>query len=260
MASPQSISCELQEGLAKVKLHRSGQLNVLNPEVYREMEKRLVELAADPGVKVILILGSQKVFGAGADLSYISNCDVSEICRFTDQAQRVNELLADLPKPTIAGIAGYALGGGLELALCCDFRIAADNAVFGLPEIDVGLIPGAGGTQRLPRLVGATRAAAMLFLGERIDAVQAESWGLVNRVVPLAQLESECEKLARILMSKPAVALRAAKTSMQTGLNVGLKEGLKIEQGLFCMLFGTEDRKEGVTAFMEKRKAVFKGR
>ncbi len=260
MASPKYVLFERQEGLAKLKLHRPEKLNALGPDLYGELETILTECRDDPEVRVVLITGGPKVFGAGGDLDFMSQCDVSLACKFSDQSQRVNELLADLPKPTIAGIAGHALGGALELALCCDFRIAADNAVLGLPEINLGFIPGAGGTQRLPRLIGTTRSADLLYLGETIDAAKAEIWGVVNKVVPLAQLESECEALARKLMSKSSIAFRAAKDSMRSGLNVGLKEGLKIEQSLFCFLFGTHDQKEGVTAFIEKRKAKFTGK
>ena len=260
MECPRYILFARQEGLAKLKLHRPEKLNALGPDLYDELETLLRECRDDPDIRVVLITGGPKVFGAGGDLEFISKCDIPLACKFSDQSQRVNELLADLPKPTIAGIAGHALGGALELALCCDFRIAADNAVLGLPEINLGFIPGAGGTQRLPRLIGTTRSADLLFLGETIDAVKAESWGIVNKVVPLAELESECEKLARKLISKSPIAFRAAKDSMRSGLNVGLKEGLKIEQNLFCFLFGTLDQKEGVRAFMEKRKATFIGK
>jgi enoyl-CoA hydratase len=178
----------------------------------------------------------------------------------TDQTMRVQERLADLPKPTIAAIAGYALGGGCELALCCDFRIAAENAVLGLPEITLGIIPGGGGTQRLPRLVNPGAAARMILLGETIDANKAREIGLVDQVVSLDDLDKETNKLAAKLKKKPALAVRAAKTAMRKGLSTSLKEGLQIEQDLFCMLFGTRDQKEGMAAFMEKRKPGFKGR
>ena len=173
---------------------------------------------------------------------------------------RVQGRLADLPKPTIAAVSGYALGGGCEVSLCCDFRIVADNAVFGLPEITLGIIPGGGGTQRLPRLVGPGVAAELLFLGEMIKADRAQQIGLVNRVVPLDDLENEVKIFAAKLMERPAMALRAAKTAMRKGMSASLGEGLQIEQDLFCMLFGTEDQKEGMAAFIEKRKPVFKGK
>jgi enoyl-CoA hydratase/carnithine racemase len=173
---------------------------------------------------------------------------------------RVQEHLADLPIPTIAAISGYALGAGCEVALCCDFRIAADNAVFGFPEITLGIIPGGGGTQRLPRLVNLGAAARMLLIGERIKSEEAEKINLVDKVVPLADLEPEAKRLALTLSQRPALALRAAKTAMRRGLTLPLKEGLQMEQSLFCMLFGTDDQKEGMAAFMEKRKPAFKGK
>lgn len=254
------IIYEKIKGLAKIKLNRPEKLNALNSEVYAELENVLIDCERDPEIKVILITGNEKAFGAGADVDGMSKSDVVFAYHLTDQSQRLHERLAEIPKPTIAAIAGYALGGGLELSLCCDFRVAADNAILGLPEINLGLIPGGGGTQRLPRLIGLCRATALIFLGDSIKALQAESWGLVNKVVPLDQLELECEKLAYKLMDKSSIALRAAKTSMKTGLNVGLKEGLKLEQDAFCMLFGTSDAKEGMSAFVGKRKPVFKGK
>jgi len=190
----------------------------------------------------------------------MAEADVKAAYQLTDLTIRVQERLADLPKPTIAAIAGYALGGGCEVALCCDFRIVADNAVLGLPEINLGVVPGGGGTQRLPRLVGLGPATELIFLGEMIDAAKAERIGLVNKVVPLDQLKAEVEELAHKLMKRPSLALRAAKTAMRKGLNISLKEGLQLEQDLFCMLFGTEDQKEGMAAFLEKRKPGFKGR
>jgi enoyl-CoA hydratase len=248
------------DGIAKVKLNRPEKLNALNPDVYNELENIFIDCETDPGVNVVIIMGSEKAFAAGADIDDMSKGDVVSAYHLTKQSQRVQERLADMPKPTIAGIAGYALGGGLELSLCCDFRIAADNAVFGVPEINLGVIPGGGGTQRISRLIGTGRATELIFLGEPIKAGQAENWGLVNRVVPQDQLEEACEKLAQKLIGKSPVALRAAKHSIRTGMNVGLKEGLKIEQDVFCMLFGTSDQKEGMAAFLEKRTPSFKGR
>lgn len=251
---------EKSDGVAKVKLNRPEKLNALNPDVYNELEKVFIDCETVREVKVLIIMGNEKAFGAGADIDAMSKGDVVLAYQLTDQSQRVQERLSDMPKPTIAAISGYAIGGGLELALCCDFRIAADNAVLGFPEINLGVIPGGGGTQRLPRLVGMSRAAELIFVGEPIKADQAEKWGLVNKVVPLNELESECEKLAQKLMKKSPVTLRAAKNSMRTGTNVGLKEALKIEQDIFCMLFGTSDQKEGMGAFLEKRKPTFTGK
>lgn len=245
------------DGLAKIKLNRAKKLNALNPGVYSELESVFMDCERDSEIKAVLITGNEKAFAAGADIDAMIDGDTTSAYRLTDQSQGVQERLAEMPKPTIAGIAGYALGGGLELALCCDIRIAADNAVMGVPEINLGIIPGGGGTQRLPRLIGTGYAAELVFLGDYILAEQAEKWGLVNKVVSLEKLESECEKLAQKLMAKSSVALRAAKASIRTGMNMGLKEGLKVEQANFCMLFGTQDQKEGMRAFLEKRKPSF---
>jgi len=256
----QYIIYEKIQGLGKVKLNRPKKLNALNPEVYSELEDVFIDCEKDPKVKVLLIMGGEKAFAAGADIDAMAEGDVVLAYQLTDQSQRVQERLADMPKPTIAAISGYALGGGLELAFCCDFRIASDNAVVGVPEINLGIIPGGGGTQRIPRLIGLGRAAELIFLGEPIKADQAEKWGLVNKVVSLNELEPECEKLAQKLMTKSPVALRAAKDSMRTGINMSLKEGLKVEQQTFCMLFGTSDQKEGMRAFLEKRRPSFIGK
>jgi acetyl-CoA acetyltransferase family protein len=203
--------------------------------------------------------GNEKAFVAGADIEHMAKGDIRAAYKLTDQNMGVFERLADLPKPTIAAICGYALGGGCEVALCCDFRIAAENAILGLPEITLGIIPGAGGTQRLSRLVGIGPATELIFMGEMIKADKAEQIGLIRKVVPLDQLGIEVKALANKLMERPALALRAAKAALRKGINASLKEGLQIEQDLFCMLFGTDDQKEGMAAFLEKRKRVFKG-
>ena len=254
------IKFMVKDGIGWVQFNRPDKLNALNPDVLEDLERAVIECEGNDAVRIVVLKGSEKAFVAGADIKHMASGDISLAYALTDQTRRVQERLADLPKPTIAAISGYALGGGCEIALCCDFRIAADNAVMGLPEITLGIIPGGGGTQRLPRLVGLGPATELIFLGEMIKAEKAEQIGLVNRVVPLDQLESEVQSLASKLMARPVWGLRAAKTAMRKGLNVSLKDGLNIEQDVFCMLFGTEDKKEGMTAFIEKRKPDFKGR
>jgi enoyl-CoA hydratase len=249
-----------QDGIGWAQFNRPEKLNALNDDVLKDLEAIVAACEADDAIRVLVLTGHEKAFVAGADIGDMATGDIRFACELTDQTIRVQERLADLPKPTIAAISGYALGGGCEISLCCDFRIAADNAVFGLPEITLGVIPGGGGTQRLPRLVGIAAAAELILLGEMIKADKAESLGLVNKVVPFDQLEEEVKALAAKLMQRPSLALRAAKTAMRKGFNVSLKEGLQIEQDLFCMLFGTKDQKEGMAAFMEKRKPAFKGR
>jgi enoyl-CoA hydratase len=247
-------------GIGWIQFNRPERLNAINPEVLADLETAVVNCEEDDSIRVVVFMGSDKAFVAGADIEHMAKGDIKSAYKLTDLTIRVQERIADLPKPTIAAISGYALGGGCELALCCDFRIAADNAVLGQPEITLGIIPGGGGTQRLPRLVGLGAATELIFTGEMIKADRAERIGLVNKVVPLDQLEPEAEALASKLMERPALALRAAKTALRKGLSTSLKEGLQIEQDLFSMLFGTEDQKEGMAAFLEKRKPIFKGK
>jgi len=254
------INCKIEDGVGWIQFNRPKKLNAVNPDVLEELETVIVSCEENDEVRVVVLTGNEKAFVAGADIENMAKGDIKDAYKLTDLTLRVQERLADLPKPTIASISGYALGGGCELALCCDFRIAADNAMLGLPEITLGIIPGGGGTQRLPRLVNLGAAARMILLGEMIEAKEAEEIGLVDKVVSLDELENETQKWVAKLKKRPALAVRAAKTAMRKGLSTSLKEGLQIEQDLFCMLFGTHDQKEGMAAFMEKRKAVFKGR
>jgi enoyl-CoA hydratase/carnithine racemase len=219
----------------------------------------IIQYEEDQQVRSVVLTGNEKAFVAGADIGHMAKASIGDAYHLTDLTMRVQERLADLPKPTIAAISGYALGAGCEIALCCDFRIAAGNAVLGLPEITLGIIPGGGGTQRLTRLIKPSAAVRMILLGETVKASEALSIGLVDKVVALSQLESEASSLALKLARMPGLAVRAAKTAMRRGLSTSLKEGLQIEQSLFCMLFGTHDQKEGLAAFIEKRKPVYKG-
>jgi enoyl-CoA hydratase len=254
------ILLEKDNGMAWLRLNRPTKLNALNPAVFDDLDRALDSCDADDEIRVVVLTGNEKAFAAGADIEHMARGHITDAFRFTGRALSIQEKLADFPKPTLAGISGYALGGGLELALCCDFRIATDTAVVGLPEISLGIIPGGGGTQRLPRLINPSMAAEMIMLGEMVSADKALALGILNRVVPVDQLETEIREFSKKLMSRPAVALRAAKTAMRKGLNMSLKDGIQMEQDLFCMLFGTEDQKEGMEAFLQKRKAVFKGR
>jgi enoyl-CoA hydratase/carnithine racemase len=254
------ILLEKDGGIAWLQLNRPDKLNALNPAVFSALDLALDDCEADDEIRVVVITGNEKAFAAGADIEHMSRGHITDSYRFTGKVIPIQEKLADFPKPTIAAISGYALGGGLELSLCCDFRIATDTAVIGLPEISLGIIPGGGGTQRLPRLINYSAAAEMIMLGEMIKADKALALGILNRVVPVDRLEEEILGFSKKIMSRPAVALRAAKIAMRKGLNMSLKDGLQVEQDLFCMLFGTEDQKEGMAAFLQKRKAAFKGR
>lgn len=254
------IRVKSEDGIGWIRFDRPQKLNAVNSNVLKEFETALIQCEEDESINTVVLTGSQKAFVAGADVGDMAQAGIGEAYRLTDLTMRVQERLADLPKPTIASIAGYALGAGCEIALCCDFRLAADNSVLGLPEIKLGIIPGGGGTQRLPRLINPSIAARMIFLGETVNASEAASIGLVDKVVALDQLEIETVALATKLKSMPALALRAAKTAMRRGLNASLKDGLQMEQDLFCMLFGTRDQKEGMAAFLEKRKPAFAGK
>lgn len=256
----QYILFTVEDGIGRIQFNRPDKLNAVNSEVLKDLEKALDACREDESVRVVVLTGNEKAFAAGADVKDMSTGDIPFAYALTDLTFRVQEKLADMPCPTIAAVSGYALGAGCELALCCDFRIAGDNAILGLPEITLGIIPGGGGTQRLPRLIGLPAAAEMVLLGKTVKADRAENLGLVHRVVPPDRLEEESRELAGKFLKLPPVALRAAKTALRRGLGVSLKEGLQVEQDLFCMLFGTQDQKEGMAAFMEKRKPAFKGK
>jgi enoyl-CoA hydratase len=249
-----------QDGISWIQFKRPEKLNALNTELLMDLETAVACCEEDDTIRVVVLLGNEKVFVAGGDIGYMAAGDIKAAYELTDLTMRVQERIADLPKPTIAAISGYALGGGCEVALCCDFRIAASNAVLGLPEITLGIIPGGGGTQRLPRIVNLGTAAKMILLGEKIDAEEAYKIGLIDKIVTLNSLEEEVKILASKLIKMPLMALRAAKTSMRKGLSTSLKEGLQIEQDLFCMLFGTKDKDEGMAAFLEKREPKFIGK
>ncbi len=247
------------DGVSWIRFDRPEKMNAVNAAVLLELETAIAA-CEDDEVKAVVLTGSEKAFVAGADVGDMADGDIGQAYRLTDLTMRVQDRLADLPKPTIAAISGFALGAGCEIALCCDFRIAAENAVLGLPEITLGIIPGGGGTQRLPRLINPSRAARMIMLGEMVKADEALAIGLVDRVVGIDRLEDEINSLTARLTRMPALAIRAAKAAMRNGLNGSLKDGLRIEQDLFCMLFGSHDQKEGMAAFIEKRKPVFNGK
>lgn len=250
----------VEQNIGWIRFNRPQKLNAMNLELLGELDKVLLECEKREDVRALILTGNEKAFIAGADIQPLAKGDVNTGYQVAEDTMKVQERLADLPKPTIAAIAGFALGGGLEVALCCDFRLAADNALLGLPEITLGIIPGGGGTQRLPRLVGLAAATEMLFLGKPVKAERALSIGLVHEVLPPDQLLTRAEALARRLAEIPAVAMKACKGAMRAGLNSGLKEGLRMEQAAFSILFGTQDQKEGMAAFLEKRKPSYVGR
>jgi enoyl-CoA hydratase len=261
MMNYETIIYKKEEGKGMVTFNRPKKLNALNLKVYEELNSVFRDVEKDPEVKVLILTGTPDLFGAGADIDMLSNLNSSADCYiFTGETSAVYQALENLGKPTVASVGGFCLGGVLELALCCDFRIAADNARFGLPEIKLGVLPGGGGTQRLARLIGMTKAKELVFLGDFIDAQEAYRVGLVNKVVPKEKLNEETDQFAKRLMSRPPFGLRVIKGVMNSGINASLKEGLEIERQGFTVLFSTEDKKEGMAAFLEKRPATFKGR
>jgi enoyl-CoA hydratase len=248
---------------AVIQMNRPQKLNTLDQILYRELDKVLDELTDDPEIKVIILYGNEKFFGAGADLKTIARKSPTSIDAhffFSREALPAYHKLAKTGKPVIAAISGLALGGIFELALACDLRIASETATFGLPEIKLGLLPGGGGTQRLPRIIGLTKAMELLFTGDTIDAQEAYRIGLVNKVVPPHMLLEEAKYMAEKLAEKPAFALRMIKTAVYAGYNLPLEVALEYESRCFEMIYSTEDAKEGISAFLEKRKPNFTGK
>jgi len=250
-----------ENGIGIVTINRPGSLNALNGEVYTELYELFQEIEGDQDVRVVILTGNgEKAFVAGADIAEMQPQSSLEISSFIDKARKASDRIYTLSKPVIAAINGFALGGGCELAMCCDLRIASENAKFGQPEINLGIIPGAGGTQRLTRLVGMTKAKELIYTGDIIDANTALTIGLVNKVVPPDNLMAEAKELARKMLSKSSIALSLAKTAITSGANMNLSPGLDLEAQCFSLCFATEDQKEGMKAFMEKRKPEFKNR
>jgi len=254
------VKLEREDGIAIITLNRPP-FNPLSSQVFSDLNKALAEIEADSSFKSVIITGSgEKAFAAGADVNEVAaNTSVAQH-DFLKLILSVFNRLENLEKPTIAAVNGLALGGGCELTLACDFRIAAENAKFGQPEINIGVIPGGGGTQRLPRLIGLTRAKEMLFLGEVIDAVTAEKYGLVNKVVPKEQLLNEAKKYARKIASKPPVTMKVLKKTVNAGQNIDLPSALNLEIDSFIVAFSSDDRVEGIKAMLEKRKPNFQGK
>jgi len=256
----ETIMLDVQDGIAKITFNRPKALNALNNALLGEFSNALDEISADEAVRVLVLTGSgEKSFVAGADITELATFNALQAKVFAKKGQEIISKLQELSIPAIAAVNGFALGGGSEMALACDFIYASDNAMFGLPEITLGIIPGFGGTQRLPRLIGANMAKEMIFTGKMIPAAEAKEIGLVNKVCAQAELMGEVMKTAKTIASKGRVSLRAAKQSVVSGLNADIKTGLNIECDAFALCMASEDSKEGTSAFLEKRKAVFKG-
>ncbi len=233
---------------------RGAKLNALNKELITELNAALDVIIQNESVRALIITGEGRAFAAGADISQFQGASVIDAEKIVMGLQEVNNKIEDLPIPVIAAVNGFALGGGCELALACDLRIAAESAKLGQPEIDLGIIPGAGGTQRLPRLVGPSRAKELIFTGRHVTAQEALSIGLVDKVVPDSELMDEAYKLAKILAAKAPTAMRYAKMAVNKGLQMNIKDALQFEVALFAMCFDTEDQKRLVEEFLSKRK------
>ena len=254
------ILIEKSDRLAWLTLNRPEKLNALNNEVLQQLEGAITDLEQDPQVGAVIITGAgEKAFVAGADIAELKSLDTARARVQALRGQAVFQRIEAMPKPVIAAVNGFALGGGCELALACHVRIASENAKFGLPEVSLGIIPGYGGTQRLPRLVGKGVALDMILSGEMIPAADALRMGLASRVVPQADLRSAAEKLARTMLSRGPLALRSALAAVHGGMEMPLEQGLSYEAALFGLLAASQDMQEGMGAFLEKRAAKFKG-
>jgi len=257
----ETIILEKEAPVGIIKLNRPP-VNPLSVKSYLELYDAVSELEKDENIGAIIITGNgEKAFAAGLDVKDVMGKSAVETLDFLWSAPRKTfDKLTGIEKPTIAAIFGLALGGGCEVALCCDLRIASEDAVIGLPEINLGIMPGSGATQRLPRLIGVTKAKEMLFTGDTINAQEAYRIGLVNKVVPREKLMEEAMTLAKKLAAKPRAALGLIKRCIDNGLNMDLPSGLTLEMDCFAIAFTSEDGREGINAFVEKRKPVFKGK
>jgi enoyl-CoA hydratase len=247
--------------VAVVTLNRPDKLNAINIRVFHELRDQFREIGENPAVRVAILTGSgAKAFAAGADIAELATLTPLQARELSALGQSVMDGIARMPKPVIAAVNGYALGGGLELALCCHFRIASANARLGVPEVSLGVIPGYAATQRLPRLVGPGRALEMILTGTPLGAEEALRAGLVNRVVEPEALLPTCLEIAGTIASRGPIAVRLALEAVQRGLDGTLEEGSWLESALFGLLWTTEDMKEGTSAFLAKRPATFRGR
>ncbi|MEV0474182.1 enoyl-CoA hydratase/isomerase family protein [Streptomyces prunicolor] len=254
-----TLHFEVTEGVGTIRLDRPP-MNALDTETQDGLRALAEEASRRDDVRAVVIYGGEKVFAAGADIKEMQRMDHAAMVVRSRALQESFTAVARIPKPVVAAITGYALGGGCELALCADFRIAADNAKLGQPEILLGLIPGAGGTQRLARLIGPSKAKDLIFTGRMVKADEALALGLVDRLAPAAEVFSEAHAWAAKLAQGPAIALRAAKEAIDTGLETDLETGLAVERTWFAGLFATEDRERGMRSFVEEGpgKAKFK--
>lgn len=256
----QNLLYEIKDGIAYITVNRPKSLNALNNEVLDELHAAFTAANNDFEVKSVILTGEGKAFVAGADIAEMVNLSTLEGRAMMIKGQNIMNQIETLNKPVIAAINGYALGGGCELAMACDIRIASENAKFGQPEVNLGIIPGFGGTQRLPRLVGKGMGKYLIMTAEMIDAQEAYRIGLVEKVVAAEELIGTTEKVTKMIMAKAPIAIRAAKLSINNGINLDMKTGVAYEGEALVAPYSSEDRIEGMTAFLEKRPAKFKNK
>jgi enoyl-CoA hydratase len=257
----QTFEYSLNDGVAIVRLNRPTKLNSIDAVMVREFGDLIAAMRADRDVRVLIFTGNGRAFCSGADISTMQNAgNAGDFIRFIETTQTTFNALEDLDRPTIAAINGIAYGGGCELALACDFRIMAAETTIGVPEIKIGVVPGAGGTQRLSHMLPPAIAKRMIYLGDALSSQQALQFGLVNEVVPAAKVVETAMEWAYRLMKMPPLAISSAKMLVHAGINCDVKTGIEAERHAIAFLYATEDRVEGMGAFLEKRPAVFKGR
>jgi enoyl-CoA hydratase/carnithine racemase len=253
------VRLEVDNGVGTIRLERPP-MNALNTQVQEELRAAAAQATAEGEVRAVVVYGGEQVFAAGADIKEMADMSYVDMSARAAALSSAFDAIARIPKPVVAAITGYALGGGCELALACDWRVIAEDAKLGQPEIKLGIIPGAGGTQRLARLLGPARAKDLVLSGRMVDAAEALRIGLADRVVPAAEVYPTAIELVRPYTRGPAQALRAAKLAIDGGLELDLASGLAWESQLFAALFATDDKREGMAAFVDKRKPDFTGR
>ncbi len=251
---------KVKDNIALIIINRPKALNALNTETLNELVNAIEEVQNDKEIKAAIITGEGRAFVAGADIAQMKALTTVKGREMTILGQRVFDKIENIDKPVIAAVNGFALGGGCELAMACDIRIASEKAKFGQPEVNLGIIPGYGGTQRLPRLVGKGMAKYLIYTGEMIDAAEAYRIGLVQKVVAPEELVDKAVDVAKTIMSKAPIAIKMAKHAINNGLNLDLHSGIAYEAEAYTTTFSTEDRVEGMTAFAEKREADFKNK
>ena len=252
-----NLQFEVSDKIATITMNRPSALNALNDETLLELGLALTEIETNPAIKGAIITGSGKAFVAGADIRQMAEYNPQQARAYMCRAQRVFNRIEDIEKPIMAAVNGFALGGGCELAMACDFRFGSEKAVFGQPEINLGVIPGFGGSQRLPRLTNAGFAKELLFSGRTVKADEAFRVGLISRLCTPETLLTEARDIMTLIVSKPADALGYAKVAVNQGRDADLKKALELEVNLISLCFATEDQKEGMKAFLEKRPAKF---